>query len=141
MIKLWQLIKEFFMKATRFILNTDYVTSQNDAEFTISVSLPSSFSVSAAEVKKFSASKTVKGSASKDYRCYFTTTNTSYAVTGSFEVGIAYGSDYLQCAVQRQKDKWTLVVYNPATTSSKTYSGSSRVVTVHIMTFVDPFQL
>ena len=129
------------MKATRFILNTDYVTSQNDAEFTISVSLPSSFSVSAGEVRKFSSSKTVKGTASKDYRCYFTNTNNNYAITGSFEAGLAYGSDYLQIAVQRQKDKWTLVVYNQAQTSSKTYSGTSRVVTVHIMTFVDPFQL
>lgn len=129
------------MKATRFILNTDYITSQNDAEFTISVTLPSTFSVSAGEVKKFSASKTVTGTASKDYRCYFTTTLNNYAVTGSFEVGIQYGGDYLQCAVQRQKNKWTLVVYNPAQTSSKTYSGTSRVVTAHIMTFVDPFQL
>lgn len=129
------------MKATRFILNTDYVTSQNDAEFTISVSLPSSFSVAAAEVKKFSASKTVAGTASKDYRCYFTTTINDYAVTGSFEVGIQYGSDYLQCAVQRQKNKWTLVIYNPAEVSAKTFTGTSRVVTAHIMTFVDPFQL
>lgn len=129
------------MKATRFILNTDYITSQNDAEFTISVSLPSSFSVSAGQVRTFSSSKTVKGTASKDYRCWFETTLNNYAVTGSFEVGIQYGSDYLQGAVQRQKDKWTLVVYNQAQTSAKTYSGSSRVVTVHIMTFVDPFQL
>lgn len=129
------------MKATRFILNTDYVTSQNDAEFTISVSLPSSFSVSAAEVKKFSASKTVKGSASKDYRCYFTTTVNDYAITGGLEGSLRYGSDDLNIAVERAKDKWTLAIYNPAPVSAKTYSGSSRVVTVHIMTFVDPFQL
>ena len=129
------------MKATRFILNTDYITSQNDAEFTLSVTLPSSFSVSAAQVKTFSDSKTVKSTASKDYRVWFETTLNNYAVVGSFETEIQYGADYLHCVVQRQKDKWTLVVYNPAPTSAKTYSGASRVITAHIMTFVDPFQL
>lgn len=129
------------MKATRFILNTDYVTHQNDAEFTISVSLPSSFSVSAGQVKKFTTTKTVKGTASKDYRVYFTFTNNSYAVTGGLEASIQYGSDDLICCIQRQKNKWTLCMYNMAYPSAKTYSGSSRVVTAHIQTFVDPFQL
>ena len=129
------------MKATRFILNTDYVTHQNDAEFTVSVSLPSSFTVSAGQIKKFTASKTVKGTASKDYRCYFTTTLNNYAITGALEVEIQYGSDILYGALERAKNKWTLDVYTLAKTSSHTYSGSSRVITAHIQTFVDPFQL
>lgn len=141
MIKLLEVIKNLIMKATRFILNTDYVTHQNDTEFTMAVSLPSSFSTSASEVKKFTTSKTVKGSASKDYRCYFTTTLNDYAVTGVLECQIQYGSDFLNCAIQRQKDKWTMCIYNMASPSAKTFSGSSRVVTAHIMTFVDPFQL
>lgn len=141
MIKLLEVIKRLIMKATRFILNTDYVTSQNDTEFTISVSLPSSFTCAKAEVKKFTSSKTVKSSASKDYRCYFTTTLNNYAVTGAMDISVQYGSDELNCAIQRQKDKWTLCISNPAKVEAHTYSGSSRVVTAHIMTFVDPFQL
>lgn len=129
------------MKATRFILNSDYVTAQNDAEFTISVTLPSSFSVSAAQIRRFTSSVTVKGSASKDYRCYFTTTVNDYAITGGLEGSLRYGSDDLNIAIERAKDKWTLAVYNPAPVSAKTYSGTSRVITAHIMTFVDPFQL
>lgn len=129
------------MKATRFILNSDYVTAQNDAEFTISVTLPSSFSVSAAEIRRFTSSVTLKGSASKDYRCYFTTTVNDYAITGGLEGSLRYGSDDLNIAIERAKDKWTLAVYNPAPVSAKTYSGTSRVITAHIMTFVDPFQL
>lgn len=129
------------MKATRFILNSDYVTAQNDAEFTISVTLPSSFSVSAAQIRRFTSSVTIKGSASKDYRCYFTTTVNDYAITGGLEGSLRYGSDDLNIAIERAKDKWTLAVYNPAPVSAKTYSGTSRVITAHIMTFVDPFQL
>lgn len=129
------------MKATRFILNSDYVTAQNDAEFTISVTLPSSFSVSTAQIRRFTSSVTVKGSASKDYRCYFTTTVNDYAITGGLEGSLKYGSDDLNIAIERAKDKWTLAVYNPAPVSAKTYSGTSRVITAHIMTFVDPFQL
>ena len=141
MMRLWRLIKELIMKATRFILNTDYVTSQNDAEFTISVTIPSSFSAAVAEIKKFQTSKTVLGSASKDYRCYFTTSVDSYAVTGVMECMIDYGSDQLNCAVQRAKDKWTLCVYNLAYPTAKTYSGQARTITAHIQTFVDPFQV
>lgn len=141
MIKLWAWLKELIMKATRFIFNTDYATHQNDAEFTLSITLPASFSVSAGQVKKYTATKTVKGSASKDYRCYFNTSINNYGITGVLEVEIQYGSDILYGAIERQKDKWTLNVHNLATVSSHTYSGQARVVTAHIMTFVDPFQL
>ena len=129
------------MKATRFILNTDYVTHQNDDEFTLSVSLPSSFTVAAGAVKKFSISKTVAGTASKDYRCYFTSSIHDYAVTGALEAETVFGSDTLYIALERAKNKWTLSVYNLAKTSSHTYSAGSRIITAHIQTFVDPFQL
>lgn len=141
MIKLWQRIKEFFMKATRFILNTDYATSQNDNEFTLSVTIPSTFSVAAGEIRRFTSSKTIVGSSSKDYRCHITTSVHNYSITGCLEGSLAFGDSNLNIAIERAKDKFTLAVYNPAPVSAKTYSATSRVVTAHIMTFVDPFQL
>lgn len=140
-MKIWEFIKRSFMKASRFILNTDYATSQNDAEFTISVTIPSTYTVAAADIKKFSASKTISASASKDYRCYFTSTAFNYGLTGALEATLRYGSDDLFVTVERAKDKFTLVVYAPAKVSSHTYSGTSQVITAHIQTFVDPFQL
>lgn len=129
------------MKACRFILNTDYVTSQNDNEIEISVSLPSSFTTSASQVRHFTANKTLAGSASKDFRVYFTSSTQPYAATGCYWSYLRYGSDDLIMTVKRTKDKFTLDVYNLALTSSHTYSGAARVITAHIQTFVDPFQL
>ena len=141
MKKILEFLKELIMKATRFILNTDYVTSQNDDEFTMSVTLPSSFSVSAGQVREFSTTLTREGTASKDYRCYFTSTATNYAVTGALEVWVEYGSDVLLGALRRAKDKWTFVVYNAAYPTAKTYSGTGQTITAHIQTFIDPFQV
>ena len=129
------------MKACRFILNTDYVTSQNDSELELTVSLPSSFKTSASQVRHFTASKTLTGSASKDFRCYFTSSTQANAATGCYWSYLRYGSDDLIITVKRTKDKFTLDVYNLALTSSHTYSGAARVITAHIQTFVDPFQL
>lgn len=136
-----ELIKGLIMKACRFIFNTDYVTSQNDKDIDISVAIPSTFTVAAGVQQIFKTTVTLAGSASKDYRCYFTSTAFNYAVTGAFECQIQFGSDNLYAVVQREKDKFTLAVYNIADTSSHTYSGTSQVITAHIQTFVDPFQL
>ena len=129
------------MKACRFILNTDYVTHQNDAEIELSVALPSSYTVPRTQIKKFSSSKTLEGSASKDYRCYITSSAFNYAITGLLEGSLKYGNDTLQIAIEREKDKFTLSVYAPADIVDRTYSGTGQVITAHIQTFVDPFQV
>ena len=130
------------MRAAHFILNTDYVTSQNDAEAEVSVTLPSSFYVPKYQNKYFSSTITIPGSASKDYRCYFTSTAFNYAITGCFGGQLKYGSsDVLEITITRAKDKFTLTVWNAANLYDKTYSGTSQVVTAHIQTFVDPFQV
>ena len=134
-------IIEKIMKACRFIFNTDYVTHQNDAEFDISVSLPSSYTVPRTQIKKFSASKSIAGSASKDYRCYITSTAFNYAITGLLEGSLKFGNDTLLIAIEREKDKFTLSVYAPAEVADRTYSGTGQVITAHIQTFVDPFQV
>ena len=128
------------MKPSRFILNTDYVTHQNDAEIEITISLPSSYTVPKNQTKKFSASKTLTGSSSKDYRCYITSSAFNFAITGVLEGQLAYGSNTMLLAIEREKDKFTFSAYMPATTVDKTYSGTGQTLTAHIQTFVDPFQ-
>lgn len=129
------------MKACRFILNTDYVTSQNDREFEITVALPSTFTVAADVEKHFKTSIAVPGTASMNYRCYFTTSTHQYATTGCVVCMLKYGNDQLTAAVTHTKDTFTLDIYNFAPASSHTYTGAGRTVTAHIQTFVDPFQL
>lgn len=141
MMQLIKLIKGLIMKASRFILNTDYITPQNDQEVELMVTLPASFSVSAGQVKHYTANKTITGSASKDFRCYFTSTAQAKATTGCTQCFMKYGNDALIVAVKRSKDKFTLDVFNLAEVSSHTFSGSARTVTAHIQTFVDPFQV
>ena len=140
MLKLLNIIKGLIMKACRFILNSDYVTSQNDKEYTISVSLPSSFYVPANTLQEFKTTINVPNSASKDYRCYITSTAFNFGLTGVLEAGLKYGNDNLNIALIRDKNNYTLSVYAPKSLSAKTYSGTGQVITAHIMTFVDPFQ-
>ena len=129
------------MKAAHFILNTDYVTSQNDAETTITVALPSSFYVPANTLQEYKATATIAGSASKDYRCYITSSAFSYAITGLCQGSLQFGNDTLTIDVRRSKDTFTLSVWPPKELSAKTYSGTGQVITAHIQTFVDPFQV
>ena len=129
------------MKACRFILNTDYITSQNDQEIEISVAMPSSFTVSANQVKHFKTTKTVPGSSSRNYRCYIVSTSHTYAAVGCVVCTMKYGSDQLMVAVTHNKDSFTLDIFNDPLGSSHTFSGAGRIVTAHIQTFVDPFQV
>ena len=133
-------IKELIMKAAHFILNTDYVTSQNDDEITVSVSVPSSFSVPANTLKEFKASKTFGGSGSKDWRCYLTSTAFNYALAGVYNAELQFGSDYLYVDIRRDNDKFELVVRALKSVSAKSYSGTAQTITAHIQTFIDPFQ-
>lgn len=135
--KIWELI----MKACRFILNTDYVTHQNDNEYTISVVIPSTFTVPAYSVQKFESSINIANSATKDYRCYIESTAFNYAITGVLCALLGYGSDELAIALERNGTKYTLRVWAAADSTAKTFSGTGQVITAHIQTFVDPFQV
>lgn len=135
-------IKGAIMKACRFIMNTDYITPQNDTEIELSVTLPSSYTVPATQTRKFSASQTIKGAGSRDFRCYFTSTAFNYALTGCLEATLQFGSDTLWITVERAKDKFTLSVYGPAyPSSSHTFSGTGQTITAHIQTFKDAFDV
>ena len=132
------------MKAAHFILNTDYITSQNDADYTISVSVPSTFTVPRYSTQQFKTSIDIKDSATKDYRCYLESTAFDYALVGVYSVTIKFGNDDITARIERTNDKYTLIVeagnYD-ISGQPKTFNGQSQVITAHIQTFVDPFLL
>lgn len=129
------------MKAAHFIMNSDYITPQNEGTAEVSVAIPSSFYVPKYQNQVFSASVSIPGSASQDYRCYFTSTAFDYAVTGCYGGTVQYGNDDLIISLLRSKDSFTLKVWNLAEVENKTFSGTGQVITAHIQTFKDPFEV
>jgi len=129
------------MKAAHFIMNSDYITPQNEGTAEVSVALPSSFYVPKYQNQVFSASVSIPGSASQDYRCYFTSTAFDYAITGCYGGQMQYGNDKLVVSLVRSKDAFTLRIWNLAELENKTFSGTGQVITAHIQTFKDPFEV
>lgn len=129
------------MKANRFILNTDYITPQNDREFEVSVTLPSTFTAPANTERHFKTTISVPGSASMSYRCYFTTTEHQYAAVGCTVCALKFGEDYIMVALSHDEDAFTLDIFNYEELEQRTYSGASQTITAHIQTFIDPFQV
>lgn len=129
------------MKASHFIMNSDYITPQNEGTAEVSVAIPSSFYVPKYKNQEFKASVSIPGSASQDYRCYFTSTAFNYAVVGCYSGELQYGNDNLVISLIHSKDAFTLRVWNLADVVDKTYSGTGQVITAHIQTFKDPFEV
>lgn len=131
------------MKASKFILNTDYITPQNDAEGEITVIIPSSIYIPAGTVQIISQSSITLGkSASVGYRAYLTSTAFSQAITGIYgQAEVAYGNDQLVVTIEHSKTTFTLKAYFPASPSARTLTGTGQNITAHIQTFVDPFEV
>ena len=144
MRELTGIIKGLFMKASRFIMNTDYATTQNDSEITITLTIPGVFTIPRTQTKIWRTTVSAPGSASKGYRCYFTSTKYNYAITGRTEAMLKingntqYNTFYAE--VSRKNDEFELVVHSLAYTSDRSFNDQAQVITAHIQTFVDPFQ-
>lgn len=131
------------MKASKFILNTDYITPQNDAEGEVTIFIPSSIYIPKGDVKIVSQSSITLGkTASINYRVYITSTAFSQAVTGVCnEAYIPFGGYNMTISLERSKNTFTLKAYFPASTSNRTLTGTGQNITAHIQTFVDPFEV
>lgn len=139
MRKIADAIKGLFMKASRFIMNTDYITTQNDSELVITLNVPGIFTIAAGETKIFKTSASSPGSASKGYRCYFESTAYNYALTGCMEAALPIQGTNFTISVSRKADEFELMVQTPATPSARSFNTNAQVITAHIQTFVDPF--
>lgn len=137
-------IRGLFMKASRFIINTDYATTQNDSEITITLTIPGVFTIPRTQTKIWRTTVSAPGSASKGYRCYFTSTKYNYAITGCTEAklkinGNTQYNDFF-ISVSRKNDQFELAVHSLADISDRSFNDQAQVITAHIQTFVDPFQ-
>ena len=131
------------MKASKFILNTDYITPQNQAEGEITIFVPSSIYVPKTEYKRISqGSITLGKSASEGFRVYITSTAFNYAITGVTACAqLAFGNEQLILTIQRTKTTYTFSVSALASPSNRTITGTGQNLTAHIQTFVDPFEV
>ena len=131
------------MKASKFILNTDYITPQNSAEGEATVIIPSSIYIPAGTIKIVSSSTITLGkSASENYRAYFTSTAFPQAITGTCgEAYLPYGGSTMFIGIERTKTTFKVVAYFPASPSNRNLSGTGQNITAHIQTFIDPFEV
>ncbi len=131
------------MKASKFILNTDYITPQNDAEGEITLFIPSSIYIAAGEYKIVDQrSITLGKTASTGYRAYITSTAYNKAIVSVCgETYIDYGGEQMAISLWRDKTTFTLSASFPASLSARTLTGTGQNITAHIQTFVDPFEV
>lgn len=131
------------MKASKFILNTDYITPQNDAEGEITLFIPDSIYIPKNEYKIVDQrSITLGKTASTGYRAYITSTAYNRAIVSvNGEVYIGSGSNQMAVSLVRDKTTFTLSASFPASSSNRTVTGMGQNITAHIQTFVDPFEV
>lgn len=132
------------MKASKFILNTDYITPQNDAEGEVTIFIPSSIYIPSNVYKIVDKKSITLGkTASVGYRAYITSTAFNDAITSvNGEVIIMYGNTQMMVSLVRDaKSTFYLAASFPATTGNRTLTGTGQNITAHIQTFVDPFEV
>lgn len=132
------------MKASKFILNTDYITTQNDAEGEITIFIPSSIYIAPGEYKIVDKrSITLGKTASVGYRAYIKSTAFNDAITCvNGEAYLMYGNTQMALSLSRDsKSNFSFAASFPASPSARTLTGTGQNITVHIQTFVDPFEV
>lgn len=132
-------------KPSRFIINSDFATTQNDAEGTVSVTIPSTVNtLNTGANKVYSATINIGADASSGYRFYVTSSKYSYAISspqfmvyckeGGYESSF-YGSIY---RVGKSFKMEFTFAGTPGATNN--YTNCGQVFTLHIQSFLDPFQ-
>lgn len=148
------------MKSSRFILNSDFATTKNDAEGKVMLSIPDEVLIYANQPNKvYSAEVEIGASQSAGIRTYLTTTRSESkgAIVGStfflfmpiedcsygeksYYQGQVYGSIY------RSGKKIRIEVTFPTGGSTESsdyikYYGRNQILTLYVQTFIDPFEV
>lgn len=136
------------MKPARFILNSDYTTTRNTGETTLSITIPNSITVPI-DVEKYTIGTTTAkiGNSADTFMIYFTSSAFPYNSPGSMGgtkpsgASTTYaGTDYIFYNVSINGNTATLEVWcygNIYTATS--WNGYGQTITAHILTFKDPF--
>lgn len=130
-------------KPSRFILNTDFITTHNDMSGTVNLTIPSTVTVSSSDVK-YSATIDIGADMAAGYRFYITSSKfPGYAICApefNFKCADGYGDASVGGSVYRQGKAFVFEVVFPYSGQVMTYSNCGQTLTLHIQSFIDPFQ-
>lgn len=132
---------------SRFIINTDYATSKNDATGTATLTIPSLVNVAADEHNPtpviYRTRVQIGASKSAGYRFYITSSRFDYAIPCS--------EFYISCTVNGEPGEFGGLLYRDGNEfvleaifyrdiqENLTYTDCGQTLTLHIQSFIDPF--
>lgn len=131
-------------KPSRFILNTDFITTHNDMSGTVNLTLPST--VNATNDRSYEATIDIGTDTASGYRFYITSSKfPGYAICApefNFKCKQDGGDTSVGGSVYRQGKSFVFEVIFPGTggQGSTTYTDCGQTLTLHIQSFIDPFQ-
>ena len=146
------------MMPSRFILNTDYATFKNDAEGTGTLTVPNSIVMLPNQGDTIiTTTIDIGASASAAYRTYIESSKYSHVMMSSTvslpctESMPGYGSwdSTIPVTIYRSNKKFVVELRapeyapdpaEPNPPANVTYSGMGQTLTIHIQSFIDPFQ-
>ena len=129
---------------SRYIINSDYATLKNDASGSISVIIPNSVNTTTGgDNIVYRSTIKIGASQSAGYRFYITSSKYGYAIaTPAFDVSCkesGYDSGF-SCHVYRQGDSFVLeAIFMSSAYTSFFYTDCGQTLTLHIQSFIDPF--
>ena len=131
-------------KPSRFILNTDFITTHNDMSGTVNLTIPST--VNATNDRSYSATIDIGADTAAGYRFFITSTKfPDYAICApefNFKCKQDGYDTSVGGSVYRQGKSFVFEVIFPGTggQGSTTYTDCGQTLTLHIQSFIDPFQ-
>lgn len=130
------------IKLAKYIFNSLLATNKNENEYTLSITLPNSYTVPSYGAKVWRTSIATTGK-SASFRCYATSTKYNYAIQ-SYSFSIKARQDgydgQLIADVFREGNNIVLEIVATGTFGQDTtYSDIGQTITVHVQTFTDPF--
>lgn len=133
------------MKASRFIMNSDFATPKIVRTVQLVVALPNSRTVEYDQPVNYEAKINIADIKGVSYRVYITSSKYSNAIVSpNFQVAAKQdGYDAsLNGGVYREGDNLVLRVQIPPNWASRaTWTGMEQVITAHVQLFVDPFNI
>ena len=128
---------------SKFIINTDYATLKNDASGTAVITIPDTVNTPVGSDTIYRATLQIGASDGAGYRFYITSSKYNYAITSpAFAVACkesGYDS-YFYCQVYRQGKSFVFeAVFMGDDWGTYHYTNSGQTLTLHIQSFISPF--
>lgn len=133
------------MKASRFIMSSDFATPKIVRTVQLIVALPSTRTVRQGERIVYEAKVGIADIKGVSYRAYITSSKYSNAIVSpNFKITAKQDGydDALNGGLYREGNNLILrIQVPPAQGASSTWTGMEQVITAHVQLFVDPFNI